>query len=128
MLILLQIIAYVIYGVTLSLLYKYIFTGHMGIEPIFRLARCGYTWQHTVRHSKNRTCAYTLLQLWDIVTKEQQIEYNGHKSWVYTVDFSPDGTQLVSGSADETIKVCTHYMTTIPLCSYSNTVYCIFED
>ncbi|MEM6597947.1 MAG: NB-ARC domain-containing protein [Cyanobacteria bacterium P01_C01_bin.69] len=31
--------------------------------------------------------------------------FQGHKNWVCSVAFSPDGTQLVSGSADRTIKL-----------------------
>ena len=30
---------------------------------------------------------------------------NGHTKFVNSVDFSPDGTQIVSGSGDDTIKV-----------------------
>jgi WD40 repeat protein len=30
---------------------------------------------------------------------------NAHSDWVISVAFSPDGTKIVSGSADETIKV-----------------------
>jgi WD40 repeat protein len=30
---------------------------------------------------------------------------NAHRNWVMSVAFSPDGTKIVSGSRDETIKV-----------------------
>ena len=30
---------------------------------------------------------------------------NAHSNWITSVAFSPDGTKIVSGSADETIKV-----------------------
>jgi len=30
---------------------------------------------------------------------------NAHSHWVMSVAFSPDGTKIVSGSRDETIKV-----------------------
>ena len=30
---------------------------------------------------------------------------NAHSGWVSSVAFSPDGTKIVSGSADQTIKV-----------------------
>ena len=30
---------------------------------------------------------------------------NAHTDWVMSVAFSPDGTKIVSGSRDETIKV-----------------------
>ena len=29
----------------------------------------------------------------------------GHKAAVYSVGFSPDGTRVVSGSGDETVKI-----------------------
>ena len=32
-------------------------------------------------------------------------ETNAHSGWISSVAFSPDGTKIVSGSADETIKV-----------------------
>ena len=30
---------------------------------------------------------------------------NAHSNWIRSVAFSPDGTKIVSGSVDETIKV-----------------------
>jgi len=30
---------------------------------------------------------------------------DAHSNWVYSVAFSPDGTKIVSGSLDKTIKV-----------------------
>ena len=30
---------------------------------------------------------------------------NAHSNWIISVAFSPDGTKIVSGSADQTIKV-----------------------
>ena len=30
---------------------------------------------------------------------------NAHSNWVMSVSFSPDGTKIVSGSSDQTIKV-----------------------
>jgi WD40 repeat protein len=30
---------------------------------------------------------------------------NSHSDWIWSVAFSPDGTKIVSGSADKTIKV-----------------------
>ena len=30
---------------------------------------------------------------------------NAHSNWVMSVAFSPDGTKIVSGSGDKTIKV-----------------------
>jgi WD40 repeat protein len=29
----------------------------------------------------------------------------GHSDWVYSVAYSPDGTKIISGSDDETIKI-----------------------
>ena len=30
---------------------------------------------------------------------------NAHSDWILSVDFSPDGLKIVSGSSDKTIKV-----------------------
>ena len=30
---------------------------------------------------------------------------NAHSDWIFSVDFSPDGSKIVSGSSDKTIKV-----------------------
>ena len=30
---------------------------------------------------------------------------NAHSDWIWSVAFSPDGTKIVSGSGDKTIKV-----------------------
>jgi len=37
--------------------------------------------------------------------KEKGITLKGHLSAVYTIDYSPDGTRIVSGSRDRTIKI-----------------------
>eukprot|EP01048_Picozoa_sp_COSAG05_P032504 COSAG05_NODE_12496_length_465_cov_4.926230_1_plen_76_part_01 len=34
---------------------------------------------------------------------EQTLE--GHSSWVYSASFSPDGTKVVSGSYDKTVRI-----------------------
>ena len=34
-----------------------------------------------------------------------QILFQGHTDWVTSVAFSPDGTRIVSGSGDETVRV-----------------------
>ncbi|XP_046850672.1 apoptotic protease-activating factor 1-like [Xenia sp. Carnegie-2017] len=45
------------------------------------------------------------VQLWDFELKNHLNTYFGHKNWVHSVNFSPNGKQLVSGSSDETVKV-----------------------
>jgi WD40 repeat protein len=41
----------------------------------------------------------------DVVTREQIARLNGHTAPVQSVDFSPDGRYLASGSADSTVQV-----------------------
>lgn len=36
---------------------------------------------------------------------ESRLELRGHQAWVWDLDFSPDGTQLASASADRTVRV-----------------------
>jgi len=43
--------------------------------------------------------------VWDAATGEEIVELRGHRSFVWSVAFSPDGTRLVSGSGDGTVRV-----------------------
>ena len=47
----------------------------------------------------------TTIKLWDTNTGECLQTLWGHDSWVYSVNFSPDGQILASGSRDRTIKL-----------------------
>ena len=45
-----------------------------------------------------------MIRIWDAKTgKEARKPLEGHTSTVASVDFSPDGTHVVSGSEDKTI-------------------------
>ena len=45
------------------------------------------------------------IKLWDWMTGQELCTLTGHKSWVHTVAFSPNGQTLVSGSGDNQIKI-----------------------
>jgi len=45
------------------------------------------------------------VRLWDVSTGQCLNTLHGHTSGVWSVGFSPDGSTLVSGSQDETIKL-----------------------
>ncbi|WP_353931437.1 P-loop NTPase fold protein [Okeanomitos corallinicola TIOX110] len=45
------------------------------------------------------------IEIWDILTGEKWVSYQGHDEIVSSVSFSPDGKTLVSGSYDKTIKL-----------------------
>ena len=47
--------------------------------------------------------ADSLVTVWDAETYEQVHELAGHSGWVSTVDFSHDGTRIVSGADDDLI-------------------------
>uniref|UniRef100_A0A9J8B8Z8 Apoptotic protease-activating factor 1 n=1 Tax=Cyprinus carpio carpio TaxID=630221 RepID=A0A9J8B8Z8_CYPCA len=47
---------------------------------------------------------YTV-ELWNFETSKKKAECNGHLSWVHCVQFSPDGSLLLSSSDDQTIRV-----------------------
>jgi predicted NACHT family NTPase len=45
------------------------------------------------------------IKLWDVATGKEQATLKGHKHWVRSVSFSPDGKTLASGSDDGTIRL-----------------------
>uniref|UniRef100_A0AAQ5XJD3 Apoptotic protease-activating factor 1 n=1 Tax=Amphiprion ocellaris TaxID=80972 RepID=A0AAQ5XJD3_AMPOC len=47
---------------------------------------------------------YTL-ELWDLEANKKMADCSGHLSWVQRVQFSPDGSQLLSCSDDQTVRV-----------------------
>lgn len=52
-------------------------------------------------------CVYGVFvyQLWDLEANKKKADCSGHLSWVQRVQFSPDGSQLLSCSDDQTIRV-----------------------
>uniref|UniRef100_A0A8C7MZD1 Apoptotic protease-activating factor 1 n=1 Tax=Oncorhynchus kisutch TaxID=8019 RepID=A0A8C7MZD1_ONCKI len=45
------------------------------------------------------------VELWDIETSKKMADCSGHLSWVHGVQFSPDGSLLLSCSDDQTVRV-----------------------
>uniref|UniRef100_A0A4W5REM5 Apoptotic peptidase activating factor 1 n=1 Tax=Hucho hucho TaxID=62062 RepID=A0A4W5REM5_9TELE len=45
------------------------------------------------------------VELWDIETSKKMADCSGHLSWVHGVQFSPDGSLLLSWSDDQTVRV-----------------------
>ena len=43
--------------------------------------------------------------MWDVTTGEVLSTLEGHSDWVMSVCISRDGTKIVSGSGDKTVKV-----------------------
>ncbi len=48
---------------------------------------------------------YEVVNLWTTRTGEQLTTLLGHKGWVFSADFSPDGTHLTSGGSDGTLRL-----------------------
>jgi hypothetical protein len=46
-----------------------------------------------------------MIKIWDVSTGTLKTTLRGHSSGIYTMAFSPDGTRLLSGSKDDTIKL-----------------------
>uniref|UniRef100_A0A8C4IV36 Apoptotic protease-activating factor 1 n=1 Tax=Dicentrarchus labrax TaxID=13489 RepID=A0A8C4IV36_DICLA len=53
------------------------------------------------------------VELWDLESNKKMADCSGHLSWVQRVQFSPDGSQLLSCSDDQTVRV---RLTQIVLC------------
>lgn len=49
--------------------------------------------------------AGSLIKLWDTESGKEKKRLRGHKAWVSSLDISPDGSTLVSGSLDNTIRL-----------------------
>ena len=45
------------------------------------------------------------VRIWQASTGQLQQTLTEHTAWVYSVAWSPDGTQIVSGSGDETVRI-----------------------
>ena len=45
------------------------------------------------------------LRIWDVDTGNEVLTLHGHNGWVMAVDFSPDGSQLVTGGLDTLVKI-----------------------
>ncbi|HEY43314.1 MAG TPA: hypothetical protein G4O11_04950 [Anaerolineae bacterium] len=45
------------------------------------------------------------VKIWNMYTEEEIRSLSGHTSWVWGIDYSPDGSLLASASADETVKI-----------------------
>ena len=50
-------------------------------------------------------CADNTIRLWDPVRLREVAELRGHDAYVHAVDFSSDGTRLISASGDFTVRV-----------------------
>lgn len=48
---------------------------------------------------------YEVVNLWTTRTGEQLTTLLGHEGWVFSADFSPDGTHLTSGGSDGTLRL-----------------------
>uniref|UniRef100_A0A8C6UJV2 Apoptotic peptidase activating factor 1 n=1 Tax=Neogobius melanostomus TaxID=47308 RepID=A0A8C6UJV2_9GOBI len=48
------------------------------------------------------------VELWDLESNKKMADCSGHLSWVQRLQFSPDGSQLLSCSDDQTVRVTVH--------------------
>lgn len=46
-----------------------------------------------------------IIQLWDIASGTKLKTLTGHSGWILGLDFSPDGSSLISGSGDGSVRV-----------------------
>ena len=64
---------------------------------------------HTINFSPDSSIlastGYESVKLWKVETGEKIVTLAEHRGWVNAVAFSPDGTTLISGGADETLRI-----------------------
>uniref|UniRef100_A0A673ZIX1 Apoptotic protease-activating factor 1 n=1 Tax=Salmo trutta TaxID=8032 RepID=A0A673ZIX1_SALTR len=60
------------------------------------------------------------VELWDIETSKKMADCSGHLSWVHGVQFSPDGSLLLSCSDDQTVRVSVCVLTCVCVCQVRN--------
>jgi WD40 repeat protein len=48
---------------------------------------------------------FLIVQIWEVAKKHVRNAFKGHLDSIYTLDFSPDGRLLISGSSDRTIRL-----------------------
>ncbi len=45
------------------------------------------------------------MQIWEIAKQRILRVFDGHQQVIYSLDFSPDGCLIVSGSGDKTVRI-----------------------
>uniref|UniRef100_A0A8C1JSL1 Apoptotic peptidase activating factor 1 n=1 Tax=Cyprinus carpio TaxID=7962 RepID=A0A8C1JSL1_CYPCA len=71
-------------------------------DEIKAIVKCS-TW--SADGSRIICAARNAVFLWNFETSKKKAECNGHLSWVHCVQFSPDGSLLLSSSDDQTIRL-----------------------
>lgn len=83
----------------------------------------------TIRVPASRPARSGIVRLWDAATGQLLLTLEGHTGWVHSVDFSPDGKRIVSGSSDRTIKLWDartgQETLTLALRGLTPSVYCV---
>lgn len=46
-----------------------------------------------------------VVKTWDLATCAERLEIQGHRGWIWSVVFSPDGRTLATGSSDQTTRL-----------------------
>ena len=69
----------------------------------------GHTWRvNAVRFSRDGKRLYSAannVRIWSLANPQQSFEFNDHTGEVFGLDESPDGSLLVSGGSDSTVRI-----------------------
>jgi WD40 repeat protein len=72
----------------------------LAFSPDLSLVAAGYGFREPDQHRPTG-----VIKVWRIADGEEIHTFHGHRNWVYSVAFSPDGTKVVSGGWDGTLKL-----------------------
>ncbi|KAJ1922302.1 Transcription initiation factor TFIID subunit 5 [Mycoemilia scoparia] len=83
-----------------------VFTGHKGSVQSVAISPDGRIMASAGKNKKHQTCDRdeNIVCVWDLGSGKCMSEFSGHTDNIYSLSFSQEGSLLLSGSADKTVR------------------------